>query len=316
MRRPYQLWSLVALICLATVAASAQSFRVQCPTSTITHPDPTNGGVVNSSEPAYNGPTQFTTNKDGYVSPTAGTVNGAIKCQQISGGDGLMTEADGTQTFMFSFGPLSGLADIAAGLPGTQFPNLFNTRYPGTLVRGDPAPTDGATSGASPGVGLPPLAPFTWNGAVGLAPDIPNIVTVTDIIAGPLTSPLAAPGCPTPSASTVTVFTDSPLGVKVGDQITIANDAHSTGVGGTPTAAGLLNASPNPPSWTVTCVDNGGLAPDLVVNGSGYNGFAFQYTDAAGAGLSNVGNNNAGTAAAVLRRTMDTWIPAPSSMWA
>jgi hypothetical protein len=83
MRRPYQLWSLVALICLATVAASAQSFRVQCPTSTITHPDPTNGGVVNSSEPAYNGPTQFTTNKDGYVSPTAGTVNGAIKCQQI-----------------------------------------------------------------------------------------------------------------------------------------------------------------------------------------------------------------------------------------
>jgi len=298
MRRPYQLWSLVALICLATVAASAQSFRVQCPTSTITHPDPNNAGV-NSAEPAYNGPTQFKPNADGYVSPTAGTVNGAIKCQQISGGDGLMTEADGTQTFMFSFGPLSGLADIAAGLPGTQFPNLFNTRYPGTLVRGDPATTDGATSGASPGVGLPPLAPFTWNGAVGLAPDIPNIVTVTDIIAGPLTSPLAAPGCPTPSASTVTVFTDSPLGVKVGDQITIANDAHSTGVGGTPTAAGLLNASPNPPSWTVTCVDNGGLAPDLVVNGSGYNGFAFQYTDAAGAGLSNVGNNNAGTAAAV-----------------
>ena len=35
--------------------------------------------------------------------------------------------ANGTQTFMFSFGPLSGLADIAAGLPGTQFPNVFNT---------------------------------------------------------------------------------------------------------------------------------------------------------------------------------------------
>jgi len=29
---------------------------------------------------------------------------GAIKCQQISGGDGYMTEADGNQTYMFSFG--------------------------------------------------------------------------------------------------------------------------------------------------------------------------------------------------------------------
>jgi len=298
MRRPYQLWSLVALICLATVAASAQSFRVQCPTSTITHPDPTNGGVVNSSEPAYNGPTQFTTNKDGYVSPTAGTVNGAIKCQQISGGDGLSTMGDGTQIFMFSFGPLSGLADIAAGREGSQFPAAFNTPYPGTLTRGDPATSDGATAGNAPWTGFPgPYAPgFTWNGAVGLAPDIPNIVTVTDIIAGPLTTPLAAPHCATrcaASASTVTVFTDSPLGVSVGSQIVIANDAHSTGIGGTPTPAGLLG------TYTVTCVDNGGLAPDLVVNGGGFNGFAFQYSDSAGAGLSNVGNDNAGTAAAV-----------------
>jgi Multicopper oxidase len=295
MRKPYRIWLPIFLVCLATVTASAQSFRVQCPTSTITHPDPTNAGI-NSSEPPYNGPTQFKTNGDGFVSPTSGTVNGAIKCQQISGGDGLMTEADGTQTFMFSFGPLSGLADVAAGLPSTQFPTVFNTPYPGTLVRGDPATTDGATTGASPGAGLPPLAPFTWNGAVGLAPDIPNIVTVTDIIAGPLATPLAAPHCApggAASANTVTVFTDSPLGVSMGSQIVIANDAHSTGVGGTPTPAGLLG------TYTVTCVDNGGLAPDLVVNGTGFNGFAFQYTDPAGAGLSNVGNDNAGTAAAV-----------------
>ena len=288
-------WLLMGFIGIAAFSASAQSFRVQCPTSTITHPDPTNAGV-NSSEPAYNGPTQFTTNKDGYVSPTAGTVNGAIKCQQISGGDGLMTEADGTQTFMFSFGPLSGLADVAAGKPSTQFPSVFNTPYPGTLTRGDPATTDGATSGASPGLGLPPSAPFIWNGAVGLAPDIPNIVTASDIIAGPLTTPLAAPHCApagAASASTVTVFTDSPLGVSVGAYVTIANDAHSTGVGGTPTPAGLLG------TFKVTCVDNGGLAPDLVVNGTGFNGFAFQYTDQAGAGLSNVGNDNAGTAAAL-----------------
>ena len=85
-------------------------------------------------------------------------MNGAIKCQQISGGDGYSTMADGTQIFMFSFGPLSGLADVAAGHPATQFPDVFNTPYnfPVTmggasaiLVRGDPATTDGAASGAS-----------------------------------------------------------------------------------------------------------------------------------------------------------------------
>ncbi len=289
---------LAGLICLVALPASAQSFRVQCPASTITHPDPTNAGV-NSLEPAYNGPTQFTPpNAEGYVTPTAGTVNGAIKCQQISGGDGLSTMADGTQIFMFSFGPLSGLADIAAGGTGAEFPAIFNTPYPGTLTRGDPATSDGATAGNMPWTGFPSAyAPgFTWNGAVGLAPDTPNIVSMTDIIAGPLTAPLAAPHCApsgAASATTVTVFTDSPLGVSVGSKITIANDAHSTGIGGTPTPAGLLG------TYTVTCVDNGGLSPDVVVGGGGFNGFAFQYTDTGGAGLSNVGNDNAGTAAAL-----------------
>src|SRR6516162_6005346 len=94
-------WFLVVLFCVMAVSANAQSFRVQCPTSTITHPDPS----VNNSEPPY-------------TSATA--VNGAIKCQQISGGDGYATMGDGTQTYLFSFGPLSGLADIAAGFPGTE----------------------------------------------------------------------------------------------------------------------------------------------------------------------------------------------------
>ena len=44
------------LISLATIAG-AQSFRVQCPVSTITHPDPNNQGI-NNYEPAYTGPTQ------------------------------------------------------------------------------------------------------------------------------------------------------------------------------------------------------------------------------------------------------------------
>jgi hypothetical protein len=69
-------------------------------------------------------------------------------------------------------------------------------------------------------------------------------------------------------------------------------------------------------TYTVTCVDNGGLAPDLVVDGGGFNGFAFQYSDPAGAGLSNVGNDTPAPPRRLLRRTMDTWIPAPSSMWA
>jgi FtsP/CotA-like multicopper oxidase with cupredoxin domain len=171
------LWLFAALAFVFAAAVKAQSFRVQCPTSTITHPDPTNSGV-NNAEPAYTGPTAFGTKavngtQGGYVVPTA-KVNGAIKCQQISGGDGYATMADGTQTFMFSFGPLSGLADIASGLPGTQFPSVFNSVWPGggaaPLVPGDPATTNGASDAGGYNAGL--LGTFSWNGAVGLTPDV------------------------------------------------------------------------------------------------------------------------------------------------
>jgi len=161
--------SVLALICITVPFTQAQSFRVQCPTSTITHPDPGNLGV-NSTEPAYTGPTTLALGSNGYYVPNT-KVNGAIKCQQISGGDGYSTMADGTQTFMFSFGPLSGLADMAAGKPGTEFPNVFNTIYPGTLAPGDPATTDGSTA-VPYSVGDVNTAPsFNWNGAVGLTPD-------------------------------------------------------------------------------------------------------------------------------------------------
>ena len=138
MTKRFMSTGVLALIGFAAAAtANAQSFRVQCPTITITHP------TASSTEPAY-------------TSATA--VNGAIKCQQISGGDGYATMGDGTQTYMFSFGPLSGLAKIAAGQPGTDFPNEFNVQYTG----GTPlAPGDPATTGPS----------FTYNGAVGLVPD-------------------------------------------------------------------------------------------------------------------------------------------------
>src|SRR5438445_1977037 len=147
MRKPYQICLPMLLVCLVPAVASAQSFRVQCPTSTITHPTATS----NNSEPAYAGPTYAGTS--GYPAAPA-HVNGAIKCQQISGGDGYSTMGDGTQTYMFSFGPLSGISDIANGLPGTEFPSVVNTVTPGLLQPGDPATTG-----------------ITYNGAVGLVPD-------------------------------------------------------------------------------------------------------------------------------------------------
>lgn len=164
-----QMCSALCVMVLALVwapCATSQSFRVQCPASTLTHPNAGN----NNAEPAYTGPTTMSMSATGkYLVPTA-NVNGAIKCQQISGGDGFATMADGTQTFMFSFGPLSGLADIANGLPGTEFPQVFNGLAMGTLSPGDPATTDNPSYGAFPpsnGTGS-----FSFNGAVGLTPDL------------------------------------------------------------------------------------------------------------------------------------------------
>jgi len=169
MKKLYQAVLFVLLCCLTPLVASAQSFRVQCPTSTVTHPSSLHD---NNSEPAYNGPTNLAVptippagTNGGFLMPT-GNVNGAIKCQQIGGGDGLSTMGDGTQIYMFSFGPLSGLADIANGQPGTEFPSVFNTVYPGTFLPGDPATTVGGSSGGN----AVPIG-FTYNGAVGLVPD-------------------------------------------------------------------------------------------------------------------------------------------------
>ncbi len=292
-----RLYLIAGLMCVAALAANAQSFRVQCPTSTITHPilpicstNPLAPGC-NNSEPAYLGPTVFAPCTPNQIIPgTASTcpatgqymvpqsnVNGAIKCQQISGGDGYSTMADGTQTYMFSFGPLSGLADIANGLPGTQSPLVFNSLPPQYLVPGDPATTAGAANGASYSVGTP--SAFTFNGAVGLAKHVLNSVSIADMAEGPFTPPTPAagvtfpPGIPfacsgTPATvptNTVTVWTDSPLGVKVGDQVIIANVA----------TAGFnspLDLNGNPIPFTVTCVNNSTIDLD------GFYAFAFTYT--------------------------------------
>ena len=122
MKKFHAIWLPILLVSLATVAASAQSFRVQCPVTTTLHP----------GQP---------------------TDQGGIKCQQISGGDGYATMADGTQTYLFAFGPLSGLNNIANGLPGTEPASTFMTPYDPTAAPG----TDAS------------------NGAVGLVPD-PNSI--------------------------------------------------------------------------------------------------------------------------------------------
>src|SRR5580692_11966140 len=102
MRNLYRVWISTLVVAFGAFGASAQSFRVQCPISTITHPltgsscgsNPTGAGC-NNTEPVYSGPTQYTLTAagkpgsgttGGFVPPVAGTVHGASKCQQISGG--------------------------------------------------------------------------------------------------------------------------------------------------------------------------------------------------------------------------------------
>jgi len=136
MKKFYKIWLLILLGCVAAEVASAQtppggngttaqgggSFMVQCPSTTPFHLTTYSGGAA---EPAYTGPALVNETVNG-VPLTYVSNGGQIKCQEISGGDGMMTEADGNQTFMFSFGPLSGLDNIKHGLPGTLLNTDFN----------------------------------------------------------------------------------------------------------------------------------------------------------------------------------------------
>jgi FtsP/CotA-like multicopper oxidase with cupredoxin domain len=97
----------VAALVLAAGPAFAQSFRVQCPTTTTLHPTAPAAGVTNP-------------------------VGGQIKCQEIAGGDGYATMGDGHQIYLFGFGPLSGRDNIASGLPGTLPAADFLTDKAGT----------------------------------------------------------------------------------------------------------------------------------------------------------------------------------------
>jgi FtsP/CotA-like multicopper oxidase with cupredoxin domain len=273
-------WIALGLIGLGAGPAMAQSFRVQCPTSTITHPS-----ADNNAEPLYTAPTKFTcsvsggcagsgvsnagASNTGYLIPSA-NVSGAIKCQQVSGGDGYATMADGTQTYMFSFGPLSGLADIAAGKPGTEFPNVFNSLYKGTLVPGDPATTNGASDNST-GYTLGTPGTFNFNGAVGLANDIPYLESIYDI---------------SEAGNTVTVILNTASFFKTGDQIIISG----TGTRYDNNLPATTTRPATPATWTV--------GPVNVTNASFSANQAFQF-QANATGLPDVNASETATVASL-----------------
>src|SRR5438105_12727644 len=162
-------------LALITLPAAAQTFMVQCPTSTLLHP---NAPTSAAGEPAYTGPTNVAGNAHG-VALTYRSNGGAVKCQQISGGDGFMTEADGNQTFMFSFGPLSGMDAIKHGQPGTQFASVFNNHYNSPTLPSSPNSRNPTYD---------PSRPVSLNGAVA---DPAAIMTI-GVLNGNLPMPLAA----------------------------------------------------------------------------------------------------------------------------
>jgi hypothetical protein len=176
---------------------------VQCPSTTPLHPTAiTNPNLAapltEAAEPTYQGPVA-TNETVGGVPLTYNLNGGTIKCQEISGGDGYSTMADGNQTFMFSFGPLSGLDLIKHGQPGTLFSADFNNSYNSpTLpsVCGPASPKTCATAGAAGITGngsitdptYDPNRPVSLNGAIT---DPATIMTV-GVMNGNIPAPLIA----------------------------------------------------------------------------------------------------------------------------
>jgi FtsP/CotA-like multicopper oxidase with cupredoxin domain len=141
-------FSVLAVVCLGLLGApaQAQSFRVQCPATTALHPGLCAGGAQAAQTCVA------TADCPGSVCAPVGPIDGhpgQIKCQHIGGGDGFATMGDGTQIYLFAFSPLSGLADIQAGLPGTQTADVFNAGYvgPSFSSSGTPVCLGGANQG-------------------------------------------------------------------------------------------------------------------------------------------------------------------------
>jgi FtsP/CotA-like multicopper oxidase with cupredoxin domain len=248
----------------------AQSFRVQCPTSTPTHP------TAPDSDPAYTGPTYAGTSTD-YTTGKTGTANGTIKCQQISGGDGYATMADGTQTYLFSFGPLSGIANIAQGLPGTTPAGQFNMpiKDPSVLVPGFPANLTDLTQRTN--YGNDADVAKAYNGAIGL---VNNNVAYTSNIYSIFLGSSAAAGVNAP-ANVVTVIQNSPVFFQANRDSVVIDQGSGTDLNG------------YTGSFLVTAV---GIANNYLPGN-----YAFQYvlTNPPTAGLAEVTTSPDGTASSV-----------------
>ena len=212
MRRSLQVWLPIILVCLAKGIAGAQalgvggvgigptgpggnrttaqgggSFRVQCPTNTPLHPTAISNSapgtpLTEAAEPAYTGPA-VTAETVGGQSLSYTLNGGTVKCQEISGGDGYSTMADGNQIFMFSFGPLSGMDLIKNGQPGTLFAADFNNYY------NEPnQPAVSAAPGDTPDPSYDPKRANSLNGAVA----DPGTIMEIGVLNGNIPAPLMA----------------------------------------------------------------------------------------------------------------------------
>jgi FtsP/CotA-like multicopper oxidase with cupredoxin domain len=201
-------------------------------------------------------------------------VNGAIKCQQISGGDGYATMGDGTQTYLFSFGPLSGIANISQGLPGTTAAGEFNTaiKDPSVLVPGFPANLTDLTVRTN--YGSDADVARAYNGAIGL---VSNNVAYTSNIYSIFEGSSAAAGVTAP-ATRVTVVQNSPVFFKVGDSVVIGQGSGTDLNGYTGT-------------FTVTAIN--------ITNNYLPANYAFQYTLPRARGLAEVTMSADATASSV-----------------
>jgi FtsP/CotA-like multicopper oxidase with cupredoxin domain len=170
-----RLLRLLPVVALAILALNvqAQSFRVQCPAGTQLHPantggDPSYDTITRPLDTSAASNPTGTKNISGKLNPLPSMANPHIKCQQISGGDGFATMGDGTQTYLFAFGPLSGLSNIVKGQPGTTTAQDFltsNLGTPNTPGYGADGVLDAVKIGAPDGYG------YAFNGAIGLVPD-------------------------------------------------------------------------------------------------------------------------------------------------
>jgi hypothetical protein len=153
----------VGLLALASaLPAAAQSFRVQCP-NTSAHPGATVSPTVGTGG----------TTLHPFNTGIAQNANGDIKCQQVFGGDGYATMADGNQIYMFSFGPGSGLDLIAQGQPGTllakDFNQTFNSQYLADGHTVDPTYQSNLPNNRNAGI-ADPTQIMTWGVLAGQQP--------------------------------------------------------------------------------------------------------------------------------------------------